>query len=76
MFDAVDAPFVPYCSFCSLFVVFVFQLELDTEALERMDELTLEARKEQAETEREKERLQVRTKRIPCGARRSDWLIL
>lgn len=42
--------------------MFVFQLELDAEALERMDELTLEARKEQAETEREKERLQVRTK--------------
>lgn len=35
------------------------QLELDAEALERMDELTLQARKEQEETNREKDRLEV-----------------
>lgn len=35
------------------------QLELDAEALERMDELTLQARKEQEETNREKSRLEV-----------------
>lgn len=36
-----------------------FQLELDAEALERMDELTLKARKEQDQTTREKEHLEV-----------------
>lgn len=37
------------------------QLELDAEALERMDELTIQAKEEQAATERERARLEVST---------------
>lgn len=44
---------------CTLSIPFFIQLELDAEALERMDELTRQARKEQEKTTREKDRLQV-----------------
>lgn len=42
-----------------LFISLASQLELDAEALERMDELTVQARHEQQETSREKDRLEV-----------------
>lgn len=48
------------------------QLELDAEALERMDELTLQARKEHEETSCEKERLQVNATNV-CTIWHSVW---